>query len=63
MHVQPEKKPKNGAELVVQTLEARGVEYVFGIPGDKIDAVFNARYRGSDDPNCRRDSSGLEESA
>jgi acetolactate decarboxylase len=63
MDVQPETQPKNGAEVVVQTLESRGVEYVFGIPGDKIDAVFNARYRGSDDPNCRRDSSGLEESA
>jgi acetolactate synthase I/II/III large subunit len=42
MHVQPEKQPKNGAEVVVQTLESRGVEYVFGIPGAKIDAVFNA---------------------
>jgi acetolactate synthase-1/2/3 large subunit len=34
--------PKNGAELVVRTLEARGVDYVFGVPGAKIDAVFNA---------------------
>src|SRR5471030_360851 len=34
--------PRNGAELVVQTLEDRGVKYVFGIPGAKIDAVFNA---------------------
>ena len=34
--------PKNGAELVVQTLEARGVEYIFGVPGAKIDTVFNA---------------------
>src|SRR6201987_6179646 len=42
MPVQPEKQPKNGAEVVVQTLESRGVEYVFGIPGAKIDAVFNA---------------------
>ena len=33
---------RTGAELVVQTLEARGVEYVFGIPGAKIDTVFNA---------------------
>src|SRR5260221_7894323 len=30
-----------GAELVVRTLEMHGVEYVFGIPGAKIDAVFN----------------------
>src|ERR1700757_3122064 len=42
MPVQPEKQPKNGAEVVVQTLESRGVEYVFGVPGAKIDAVFNA---------------------
>jgi len=31
-----------GADIVVKTLEARGVKYVFGIPGAKIDAVFNA---------------------
>src|SRR3984893_3539532 len=42
MPVQPEKQPKNGAEEVVQTLESRGVVYVFGIPGAKSDAVFNA---------------------
>jgi acetolactate synthase I/II/III large subunit len=36
------KPARTGAELVVQTLEARGVEYVFGIPGAKIDTVFNA---------------------
>jgi acetolactate synthase I/II/III large subunit len=34
--------PENGAELVVRTLEARGVDYVFGVPGAKIDTVFNA---------------------
>jgi len=34
--------PQNGAQLVVQTLERRGVTHVFGIPGAKIDAVFNA---------------------
>ena len=33
---------RTGAEVVVRTLEARGVDYVFGIPGAKIDAVFNA---------------------
>ncbi|MGF6648415.1 MULTISPECIES: acetolactate synthase AlsS [Paraburkholderia] len=32
---------RTGAELVVRTLEDQGVEYVFGIPGAKIDAVFN----------------------
>ena len=31
-----------GAELVVRTLETRGVTHVFGIPGAKIDSVFNA---------------------
>ncbi len=33
---------QNGAQLVVRTLEARGVTHVFGIPGAKIDAVFDA---------------------
>jgi acetolactate synthase I/II/III large subunit len=35
-------KPQSGAELVVRALEAQGVTHVFGIPGAKIDAVFNA---------------------
>jgi acetolactate synthase-1/2/3 large subunit len=30
-----------GATLLVQSLEAQGVEYVFGIPGAKIDRVFD----------------------
>jgi acetolactate synthase I/II/III large subunit len=30
-----------GAELLVKSLEAQGVEYVFGIPGAKIDKVFD----------------------
>jgi acetolactate synthase-1/2/3 large subunit len=33
---------RNGARLLVQNLEAQGVEYVFGIPGAKVDPVFNA---------------------
>jgi len=33
---------QTGAELVVRTLEAQGVSHVFGIPGAKIDAVFDA---------------------
>lgn len=33
---------KTGAEIVVRMLEAKGVKHVFGIPGAKIDAVFNA---------------------
>src|ERR1700732_3679975 len=35
-------KSQIGAELVVRTLETRGVTHVFGVPGAKIDAVFNA---------------------
>ena len=35
-------KPQIGAQLVVRALEAQGVSHVFGIPGAKIDAVFNA---------------------
>ena len=31
-----------GAELVVRTLEIHGVTHVFGVPGAKIDSVFNA---------------------
>jgi acetolactate synthase-1/2/3 large subunit len=31
-----------GADLLVKNLEAQGVEYVFGIPGSKIDKVFDA---------------------
>ena len=33
--------PHTGAGLLVQSLEAQGVEYVFGIPGAKIDKVFD----------------------
>ena len=32
----------SGAELLVKCLEANDVKFVFGIPGAKIDAVFNA---------------------
>jgi hypothetical protein len=30
------------AELLVKSLEAQGVDYVFGAPGGKIDGVFNS---------------------
>jgi len=30
-----------GADIVVRMLEARGTKYVFGVPGAKIDKVFN----------------------
>lgn len=38
----PQSIEQNGAQLVVRALEAHGVTHVFGIPGAKIDAVFNA---------------------
>src|SRR5246500_5752950 len=38
----PNNAQQIGAELVVRTLETRGVTHVFGIPGAKIDSVFNA---------------------
>lgn len=34
--------PRPAAELLVETLERLGVKHVFGIPGAKIDAVYNA---------------------
>ena len=37
-----DKSKQIGAELVVRILEQQGVSYVFGVPGAKIDAVFNA---------------------
>ena len=35
------KDSQTGAELLVKSLESQGVEYVFGIPGAKIDKVFD----------------------
>jgi len=32
-----------GAELVVRHLEAQGVRHVFGVPGAKIDRVYDER--------------------
>lgn len=37
---------KTGAQVVVESLENHGVQYVFGIPGAKIDKVFDT-LRGS----------------
>jgi acetolactate synthase-1/2/3 large subunit len=36
------KLAQTGAQLVVRALEAQGVAHIFGVPGAKIDAVFNA---------------------
>ncbi len=33
---------KNGAKLLVECLENHGVKYVFGIPGAKVDSIFDA---------------------
>jgi acetolactate synthase-1/2/3 large subunit len=33
---------KTAADIVIDTLKNNGVEYVFGIPGAKIDYLFNA---------------------
>jgi len=41
MSTAPKKLQMSGAEVLVKTLEARGTKYVFGIPGAKIDAVFD----------------------
>jgi hypothetical protein len=35
------KPAQTGAELLVKSLEAQGIEYIFGIPGAKIDKVFD----------------------
>ena len=37
-----ERSGHSGAELLVKSLERNGVRFVFGIPGAKIDAVFDA---------------------
>jgi acetolactate synthase I/II/III large subunit len=36
------RRARTGAQLVVSALEAQGVTHVFGVPGAKIDAVFDA---------------------
>lgn len=36
------KSVQSGAQLVVRSLEAQGVTHVFGVPGAKIDTVFDA---------------------
>jgi len=37
----------SGADLIVKCLENSGVQYIFGIPGAKIDALFNALLESS----------------
>src|SRR6516164_8533749 len=42
MSADANKSIKTGADVVVRTLEAQGVKHVFGVPGAKIDTVFNS---------------------
>src|ERR1700752_3451166 len=35
------RRPQTGADLLVKSLEAQGVKWIFGIPGAKIDKVFD----------------------
>jgi acetolactate synthase I/II/III large subunit len=42
MDARTTKTQQTGAELVVRSLEARKTTHVFGVPGAKIDSVFNA---------------------
>jgi len=42
MYDNPTATTQTGAKLVVRALEAQGVTHVFGVPGAKIDAVFDA---------------------
>src|SRR6201996_9652447 len=49
-------KTKSGAEIVVGALERRNIKWVFGIPGAKIDPVFNALADSSIQPiTCRHE--------
>ncbi len=41
MKAQAKTQTETGADVVVRMLEARGTKYVFGVPGAKIDKVFN----------------------
>ena len=34
-------KKRTGADVAVETLEAHGVTHIFGVPGAKIDKVFD----------------------
>ena len=41
MKTQLAEQTKTGADVVVEMLEARDTKYVFGVPGAKIDKVFD----------------------
>jgi acetolactate synthase-1/2/3 large subunit len=42
---QPAPHPREAADLIVESLEALGVEYVFGVPGGAIEPLYNALAR------------------
>ncbi len=41
MKAEMKTQPMTGADIVVRMLEDRGTKYVFGVPGAKIDKVFD----------------------
>src|SRR5260221_11976166 len=41
MKAKTAKQTTTGADVVVRVLEARGTKYIFGVPGAKIDKVFD----------------------
>src|ERR1700678_775789 len=41
MPKEPKHNETTGADIVVKTLEQQGVKWIFGIPGAKIDKVFD----------------------
>src|ERR1700752_320356 len=49
MSIKAAKTAKTGAQVVVESLEKHGVRYVFGIPGAKIDKVFDTLVNSSID--------------
>ena len=40
--LRPARQTMTGSDVVVRMLEARGTKYVFGVPGAKIDKVFDS---------------------
>jgi Thiamine pyrophosphate enzyme, N-terminal TPP binding domain len=49
---------KTGADVVVETLQARKVTHVFGVPGAKIDKVFDRLLDSSRSPESSNVSAG-----
>jgi acetolactate synthase-1/2/3 large subunit len=46
MSNEPKHNEPTGADIVVKTLEQQGVKWIFGIPGAKIDKVFDTPPHG-----------------